>query len=134
MITPTHTSTNAKSVPTDVKSPASDSGRNAPNAPTKKNSNILHLYGVRNLGCTSQKSFGSSPSSDIVKNTRLWPSNMTSITEENPNRIATVTPFASQSKPGMPCSMAYATEASFPTVANSRQLETPVNTHPNRIY
>src|ERR1700683_161527 len=97
MITPMQTSTNAKSVPTDVKSPASDSGKNAPNAPTKKNSNILHLYGVRNLGCTSQKSFGSSPSSDMVKKTLLWPSSITSITVEKPQRIATVMPLVKQS-------------------------------------
>ena len=45
---------------------------------------IDEMYGVRNLGCTLLNISGSSPSFDIEKNTRLWPSNMTTIVLVSP--------------------------------------------------
>ena len=51
---------------------------------------------MRNFGCVSENTFGTSPSRLIAKNTRDCPSSITRITDEKPARIATVTNFASQ--------------------------------------
>ena len=50
IITPKRTSTNANSVPIEVKSPATLTGTNAANNPTNTNKTISLLYGVRNFG------------------------------------------------------------------------------------
>ncbi len=60
------TSTKANSVPIDVMSPTRSSGRNPANMPTKPKNTRLVRYGVRYLGWTSENSFGSRPSRDIV--------------------------------------------------------------------
>src|ERR1035438_5930762 len=93
---PAQTKTNASKVPIEVRSPAMLPGINPPKIPTNKKSMRLDLYGVRNLGCRCENTFGRSPSCDMEKNTRLCPISITSITEENPPRIATVTAVASQ--------------------------------------
>lgn len=66
MITPAQTSTNARRVPIEVRSPATLPGTKPANSPTKTKSMILLLYGVLNLGCKSEKTLGKSPSEDMV--------------------------------------------------------------------
>lgn len=63
--TPALTKTKAKSVPKDVKSPATDPGTNAAKAPTNTNKIQLALYGVLNFGCNSPNALGSNPSFDM---------------------------------------------------------------------
>ena len=45
---------------------------------------MVEIHGVRNLGWIAEAHFGNSPSFDIEKNTRDWPSSMTSITVASP--------------------------------------------------
>src|SRR5580698_1185261 len=82
--TPAHTIVNASSVPmftrSDRKSMSFTAGMSATIEPTT----IVEIHGVRNLGCTADAHLGSSPSLDIEKNTRDWPSSITSITVANP--------------------------------------------------
>src|SRR6185503_2131113 len=85
--TAAHTMTNANSVPILVMCPTTESGRKAENGVTKSMNSKFERHGVRNLGWTSEKTFGTSPSRDMEKNTRLWPSSITSITEVNPQMI-----------------------------------------------
>src|ERR1700743_3401569 len=93
--TPAHTRMNAKSVPMLVISPTMLSGRKAANSEVKTKNSMLDFHGVLNLGCGSEKIFGTKLSSLMEKKTRDWPYNMTRITEEKPARMATVTNFAS---------------------------------------
>src|SRR5687767_3803689 len=62
---PTHTSTNANKVPKLVKSPATLPGTNPANNPTNTNKRRFDLNGVRNVGCSSENTFGTSPSFDM---------------------------------------------------------------------
>lgn len=59
---PALTKTKANKVPNEVKSPATLPGTNAANPPTNTNKIQLDLYGVLNLGCKSEKTFGNKPS------------------------------------------------------------------------
>src|SRR5215471_15691009 len=68
--TATQTMTNAKSVPILVMWPTTERGRKAERGATKNRNRRFERHGVRNLGCTSEKIFGTSPSRDIEKNTR----------------------------------------------------------------
>ena len=49
------------------------------------------FHGVLNFGCSCENTLGTNPSFDMEKNTRDYPISITSITEENPARMATVT-------------------------------------------
>src|SRR5688572_16210020 len=62
---PTHTKTKANNVPKLVKSPATLPGTNPANNPTNTNKSRFDLNGVRNVGCSSENTFGTSPSLDI---------------------------------------------------------------------
>src|SRR6201993_1549577 len=68
--TPAHTITKASSVPMFTMSPrrlmGSDAARKATQVPTIR----VEIQGVRNLGWTALKVFGSSPSFDMEKKTR----------------------------------------------------------------
>src|ERR1700722_8532254 len=96
MITPMQTSTNANSVPMEVRLPATVPEQKADSSPTKTNRIMLLLYGVLNLGCNWENTFGSKPSCDMVKNTRLCPRSITRMTEEKPMRMAIVTRVPNQ--------------------------------------
>ena len=63
--TPAHTRMNANSVPMLVMSPTMFSGTNAAKSAVKKKNMMFDFYGVRNVGWTSEKTFGTSPSSLI---------------------------------------------------------------------
>src|SRR5579885_141363 len=60
-----HTITNANSVPMLVMCPTTESGRKAENGDTNRQNSRFERHGVRNLGCTSEKTFGTSPSRDM---------------------------------------------------------------------
>src|SRR6185503_5955827 len=89
-ITPADTSTNANKVPMFVRSTTSAMFANAANVPTNRPVRIVPTYGVRYFGCTLENAFGSSPSRDIEKKMRGWPSWKTS----NTLPIATTAPNA----------------------------------------
>ncbi len=59
---PMHTRMKAKSVPMDVISPTMLSGRNPAKSEVKPKNRRFDFHGVRNLGCVSEKIFGTSPS------------------------------------------------------------------------
>ena len=60
--TPAQTSMNANSVPMLVISPTMSPGTNAPKSAVNTKNSMFDLYGVRNVGCTSEKIFGTRPS------------------------------------------------------------------------
>ena len=60
--TPMHTRMNANRVPMLVISPTMSSGRNAAKSAVKTKNTMFDFHGVRYLGCTSEKTAGTSPS------------------------------------------------------------------------
>src|SRR5246127_3149350 len=72
-ITPSETSTNAKSVPMLERSAASPISTNPAGMPTAKQAIQVDQYGVWNFGCTAEKSLGKRPSRDMAYQIRAWP-------------------------------------------------------------
>ena len=60
--TPAQTSMKANRVPMLVISPTMSSGMKAANSEVKKKKRTFDLYGVRRVGCRSEKIFGTRPS------------------------------------------------------------------------
>ena len=86
-ITPTHTITNASSVPIDTSSPSSAIGKKPATIAATMPVTIVVTYGVWNFGWTLPNTAGSSPSRLIEKKMRGWPRSITSTTDARP-RIA----------------------------------------------
>ena len=95
-----------------VASPSFESGRNADIRLTNTMNSRLLRHGVCQLGWIAENSRGNNPSRDMLKNTRLCPSNITRITEVYPQMMANFTPDASQVK-GV-AAIATATGAALP--------------------
>ena len=114
-----HTSTKANKVPTLHISPNALPGSNATAPPTTTAKRTLDFHGVWRTGWMSENNLGSSPSWDMVMNTRLWPMSNTMITDENPQRMAgTMSCWSQWNCSGM-LSSALATGASLSNPLNS---------------
>ncbi len=85
--TPAQTITNASSVPMLVISFKMPMGRMAGRKATKTPTTMDEIQGVRKRGCTAPAQRGSRPSRDMEKNTRDWPSSITSITVLRPMMV-----------------------------------------------
>src|SRR5688572_27828440 len=80
--TPIQTNMNANNVPILVISPTTLAGTKAAKALTNNIKNRLFFAGVWVFGLTLENIFGIKPSLLILKKTRLWPINITRITDE----------------------------------------------------
>ena len=83
-MTPTHTMTNASSVPIETSSPSSAIGKKPATTAATTPVMIVVTYGVWNFGCTLPKTGGSRPSRLIEKKMRGWPMSITSTTDARP--------------------------------------------------
>src|ERR1019366_8384741 len=72
-ITPSETRTKANNVPMLARSAASPMSTRPAGIPTAKQAIHVDQYGVLNLGCTAENSFGSKPSRDMAYQMRACP-------------------------------------------------------------
>src|SRR5277367_2180868 len=94
------TTMNATSVPIDTSSPRMPMGRHPANVAASAPVIRVEICGVRNLGCTEPKIFGSRPSCDMVSQMRACGMIMVMITEVSPNSAPQMTQLESHSSCG----------------------------------
>src|SRR5581483_5445850 len=104
--TPLQTITNASRVPMETSSLRTLIGVSAATVATQTPTRIVQIYGVRNRVCTVAAHLGSNPSFDIEKNTRVCPSNMTTMVLLRPQIAPSFTSRLPQATPVISMPMA----------------------------